>query len=234
MVTDDTDHAWGIKSRVQSASFPGETSGWPIGRSAEVTAARGNYILELNGQPALQVMREMWKLMEREHRALPIQIGMSEDGSESDYLARNIRFDPLGQAVLASSSSKPPLRLVFGMPLLQVACDEVQTGTRVQLLVRDPAWGRQALEADLQGYLQGLPSGISPEQGTLGGLLYSCVESQQQEHRILTSAFPALPWQGCMVQGEFGPLGKSGSPAAMHSFSSSLGFLRQSTLPATS
>ena len=33
---------------------------------------------------------------------------------------------------------------------LQVACDEVQTGTRMQLLVRDPAAGRQALEADLQ------------------------------------------------------------------------------------
>lgn len=33
---------------------------------------------------------------------------------------------------------------------MQVACDEVQTGTRMQLLVRDPASGRQALEADLQ------------------------------------------------------------------------------------
>ena len=30
MVTDDTDHAWGIKSRRAKCQFPGETSGWCV------------------------------------------------------------------------------------------------------------------------------------------------------------------------------------------------------------
>ena len=33
---------------------------------------------------------------------------------------------------------------------MQVAVDEVKPGSRMQLLVRDPAVGRKALEADLQ------------------------------------------------------------------------------------
>lgn len=50
-------------------------------------------------------MRELWKALEHENRALPVQIGLSETGSEDQFLARNIeRFDPLGQAILASLS----------------------------------------------------------------------------------------------------------------------------------
>lgn len=51
-------------------------------------------------------MRELWKALEHENRALPVQIGLSETGSGDQFLARNIeRFDPLGQAILASPFS---------------------------------------------------------------------------------------------------------------------------------
>ena len=55
----------------------------------------------------------------------------------------------------------------------------------------------------LQRYLQDLPQEISPEQGTLGGLLYSCVHSQQEEQRILTSSCPSLAWQVRLVPAAF-------------------------------
>ncbi|KAK9825725.1 hypothetical protein WJX74_001358 [Apatococcus lobatus] len=171
----------------------------PIGRSAEITAAQGGSILELDGQPALQVMRDLWTALEHVE---PPDRGLAVQWQVPSQLAS------------------------------QVACDEVQPATRLQLLVRDPAFGRKALEANLKRYLGDLPPGICPEQGTLGGLLYSCVHSQQEEHRILHTSCPSLPWQGCMVQGEFGPAGTRSGPAVMHSYSSSLGFLRSPSLPA--
>ena len=53
----------------------------------------------------------------------------------------------------------------------------------------------------MQSYLEMLPPGVSAEQGTLGGLLYSCAHSQQREQQIITSSCPSLPWQVCMHAG---------------------------------
>ena len=70
---------------------------------------------------------------------------MSETGSATSLLERAEKAPSAFRHSSASmrAESEKSRRV-------QVAVDEVQVGMQMQLLVRDPATGRQALEADLK------------------------------------------------------------------------------------
>ncbi|KAK9815944.1 hypothetical protein WJX72_012422 [[Myrmecia] bisecta] len=184
----------------------------PVGRMVRVTEAEGNTILQLNGQPATSIIRQLIMGLDDKDKRIPAQIGIDASGEGTSFIARNIvSFDNTIQAV-------------------EVAVGHIPEGSLVQLHVRDSAWAQQQLRERMQGFVSGLPADVQSDPMSLGAFLFSCVMVQHAEQQLLSASMPSLPLQGGKFQGEFGPLvGNAGS--IMHSFSSSFGFLRQAASP---
>ena len=169
----------------------------PIGSPMTVTAADGNVISTLAGQPALTRMRQVIAELTPGDQALAsrgIQLGIARDEyvddlDQGDYVVRGL----LG-------ADEPAGSLVVG--------DAVEVGQTVCFQLRDDA----AAEADLVTTLGRLRSVLPPDDVT-GVLLFSCngrgsALFAEADHDALTvsGAFPGASVAGYFAAGEVGPV----------------------------
>lgn len=187
----------------------------PVGPLLQVTACRGNFLHELDGRPALEVLREiLTELDERDRRlagtALFVGFLMDEFREEpqtGDFLVRNLMgVDPNHGAIAVG--------------------ENLQQGMRVQFHLRDAATSAEDLHALLLGYEKGLPPNTSPA----GALLFSCLGRGQHlygQPNFDTSVFHEhlgdVPVGGFFCNGEIGPVGGS---TFLHGYTSSFGLFR--------
>jgi small ligand-binding sensory domain FIST len=166
----------------------------PVTPALTVTRARGHWVLEIDGRPALEVYREVARgpLAEDLRRAASFLLvalpaaGSDESLSPGTYLVRHVvGFEPEANA--------------FAIP------DPVQPGQRIALALRDP----QSAREDLKNMLEGL-AGEPPACG----LYFDCCARGSGffgvaglEAGYLESALGAAPVAGIFGSSEIGPIG---------------------------
>lgn len=169
----------------------------PIGSPMTVTAADGNVISTLAGQPAVARMRQVISELPPGDQALAsrgLQLGIArdeyvDDPDQGDYVVRGL----LG-------ADEPSGALLVG--------DSVEVGQTVCFQLRDDA----AAQADLVTTLGDLRAALPPEDVT-GVLLFSCngrgsALFADAAHDALTvsGAFPGASVAGYFAAGEVGPV----------------------------
>ena len=187
----------------------------PVGELMQVTSCDGNILRELEGRPALDVLRDLFSSMDEEERRLAgtsLFIGVlmdefAEDGKVGDFLVRNlIGIDPKSGALGVGES--------------------LQEGMRVRFHLRDAKTSAEDLHAMLTGYENTLPR----REDLSGALLFSCLgrgEHLYGEPNFDSSVFEqhlgALPVGGFFCNGEIGPVG---GETFLHGYTSSFGLFR--------
>lgn len=187
----------------------------PIGETMQVTRCNGNFLHELDGEPALRVLQELFADLDRRDQQLAstaLFVGVLMDESSEkpqvgDFLIRNlIGVDPQRGAVAVG--------------------ENLQEGMRLRFHVRDAEASAEDLRAMLTGYNE-----ISPENSEVSGaLLFSCLgrgEGLYKEPNFDTGIFREhlgdLPVGGFFCNGEIGPVGGT---TFLHGYTSSFGLLR--------
>ena len=187
----------------------------PIGETMQVTSCKGNFLYELDGDPALRVLQELVsELDERDQKlartALFVGVLMDEfrEGQQvGDFLIRNlVGVDPEGGAIAVG--------------------ENLQEGMRLRFHVRDAETSAEDLHAMLTGYNEA----VTDRETVAGALLFSCLgrgENLYGEPNFDTGAlkkhFDDLPVGGFFCNGEIGPVGGS---TFLHGYTSSFGFFR--------
>ena len=169
----------------------------PLGEALRVTRAHENLILELEGRPAMELLRErapagMTKDMQRAMNFLFVGLLPDAGGDEvqpGEYLVRNIISADPDTGVVAIS-------------------DRVDEGRRIIFAHREAI----SAERDLRDLLDR----ISPQRTGLNyrfGLYFNCLargqslyESEGVDSRLLAAALPEVPVLGFFCNAEFGPL----------------------------
>ena len=185
----------------------------PVGELMHVTSCRGNFLYELNGRPALEVLRELFAALDgRDQRlasaALFVGVLMDEfheDPQAGDFLVRNlIGVDPGSGAVVVG--------------------ENLQEGTRLRFHVRDAETSAEDLHTMLKSYEKPLAGPLS------GALLFSCLgrgEGLYGQPNFDTSVFRQhlgnVPVGGFFCNGEIGPVGNT---TFLHGYTSSFGLFR--------
>ncbi|MGI8649502.1 MAG: FIST signal transduction protein [Rubrobacter sp.] len=186
----------------------------PIGDLFTVTDCDGNYLHELDGQPALEVVRRMFSELEEEdftlaRNALFVGVLMdefTEDPGSGDFLVRNVMgFDPQ-QGSLAVG-------------------ERLQPGMRLRFHVRDARTSAEDLRLLLDAYSEGSQN-IPPD----GALLFSCLGRGVNLYRepdfdssLLAERVGEIPVGGFFCNGEIGPVGAS---TFLHGYTSSFALFR--------
>ena len=160
----------------------------PIRAAHQVTGAQNNIVLELDGRPALDVLREDVGITEHEdlaHLGGQIFVGLSVTGSDiAEYVVRNlIGIDP-------------------GNRLIAIG-DLVRKGQRLQFFRRDHDTAR----ADMLRMLDSIREGLyTPPRGAL---YYSCLGrggallgGESEELRMIQEALGDVPLAGFFGNGE--------------------------------
>ena len=187
----------------------------PIGETAQVTSCKGNLLHELDGEPALQVLRELVSdLDERDQElartALFVGVLMDEFREEQqvgDFLIRNLMgVDPQSGAIAVG--------------------ENLQEGMRLRFHVRDAETSAEDLHAMLSGY----GDAVTDREDVAGALLFSCLGRGENlygepnfDTNVLKEHFGDLPMGGFFCNGEIGPVGGS---TFLHGYTSSFGFFR--------
>ncbi len=186
----------------------------PVGELMRITSCKGNFLYELDGEPALKVLEEVFAgLDERDRRlantALFIGVAMDEfreKPAAGDFLVRNlIGFDPRSGALAVG--------------------ENLQEGMRVQFHLRDAQTSAEDLDALLTGYAK------SPDlPGVEGALLFSCLGRGKGlygrpnfDTGLFRSRLGELPVGGFFCNGEIGPVGEA---TFLHGYTSSFGLFR--------
>jgi small ligand-binding sensory domain FIST len=179
----------------------------PIGTPVFVTRAEGNLIFELDGQPALTVLEELYQELSGEDQALfrrSLYLGMvmeqaKESYQQGDFLIRDLAG------------------IVPQLGALAVA-GEVVDKQVVQLHVRDA----DSSAADLRTML-GEYDGQAPE----GALLFSCLargsrfyDQGNHDSALFRDCFGDVAVGGFFASGEIGPVGDR---TFLHAYTSSFG-----------
>ena len=187
----------------------------PIGEMMQVTRCNGNVLHELDGEPVLQVLQELFTdLGERDRQlastALFVGVLMdefSEKPQVGDFLIRNlIGVDPQRGAVAVG--------------------ENLQNGLRLRFHVRDAETSAEDLHAMLTGYDK-----ITPEKADVSGaLLFSCLGRGEGLYRtpnfdtgVFHEHLGELPVGGFFCNGEIGPVGGA---TFLHGYTSSFGLFR--------
>jgi len=179
----------------------------PIGRPYTVTAAEGNTIFELGGEPALKRLQELVGSLDNHERTLVshgLHLGRVIDESKLDFE----RGDFLIRGVLGGDDTDGSL----------VVGDRIEVGTAVQFQVRD---GLTAGE-DLNELLAGQPAG--------GALVFTCngrgthmFDTPSHDARAVTDHSGTMATGGMFCAGEIGPVGTRNF---LHGFTASVGLFR--------
>jgi small ligand-binding sensory domain FIST len=188
----------------------------PIGELMRITSCRGNFLYELDGEPALEVLRELFSALDERDRhlastALFVGVLMDEFREEpqvGDFLIRNlIGVDPHRGAIAVG--------------------ENLQEGMRVRFHLRDARTSAEDLHAMLKSYEKALPESVS------GALLFSCLgrgEGLYGRPNFDTGVFREhlgdVPVGGFFCNGEIGPVGGT---TFLHGYTSSFGLFRPRT-----
>ena len=188
----------------------------PIGELMRITGCRGNLLYELDGRPAIEVLRELFTTLDERDRqlasmALFVGVLMDEFSKEpqvGDFLIRNlVGVDPSRGAIAIGET--------------------LQEGMRLRFHVRDAQTSAQDLHTMLGSY------GKTPSGPVSGALLFSCLgrgEGLYGRPNFDTGVFREylgdVPVGGFFCNGEIGPV--SGS-TFLHGYTSSFGLFRPRT-----
>jgi len=193
----------------------------PVGTPLFVTRARDNWLLELDGQPAVSVLRELWdQLSERDQRlaqqALFVGIEMLPERSQygrGDFLVRNLLGANAEGAGLAVGA-------------------KLREGQVVQFHLRDAATSAQDLAERLLHYRAALDGKGGAAEAAL---LCSCVgrgAALYAEPHHDSSAFRRtvgeVPLSGFFCNGEIGPVA---GRTFLHAYTSAFGVFRRTRSP---
>jgi small ligand-binding sensory domain FIST len=158
-----------------------------------VTRVRGNWILELDGRPALEVYRETAgePLAEDLRRAAAhVLVALPRDAGETlapgSYLVRNVAGFAISENAFAIPEQLPP-------------------GRRIALAHRDPEVAREDLKAMLAGLAGGAPAGALYFDCCARGAGFFGV--QDLEAAYLEQALGPTPLLGLFGSCEIGPIG---------------------------
>ena len=185
----------------------------PVGELMRVTSCRGNFLYELDGRPAFEVLRELFAALDERDRhlastALFVGVLMDEFREEhrvGDFLIRNlIGVDPRSGALAVG--------------------ENLQEGMRVRFHVRDAETSAEDLHTMLESYEKTLPGPVS------GALLFSCLgrgEGLYGHPNFDTNVFREhlgdVPVGGFFCNGEIGPVAGA---TFLHGYTSSFGLFR--------
>ena len=190
----------------------------PVGELMTVTSCDGNFLYELDGNPALEVLQGLLATLEERDRhlasrALFIGVLMDEFREEprvGDFLIRNlIGFDPHRGALAVG--------------------ENLQEGMRVRLHLRDADTSAEDLHAMLTSYEKTLPN----TQDLSGALLFSCLGRGESlyglpnfDTNVFREHLGEVPVGGFFCNGEIGPVGGT---TFLHGYTSSFGLFRPRT-----
>lgn len=186
----------------------------PIGQPLFVTEAEGEWLIELDGRPALQVLRDLADAAPEKDRALlarslflGIEMHPQRDRyRRGDFLIRNlIGADPARGSIAVGA--------------------RVQAGQVVQFHLRDAEASAEDLDSRLRRYRSDTPG--EPE----AALLCSCVGRGEQlygrpdhDSHAFLRAVGGVPLGGFFCNGEIGPVG---GRAFLHAYTSAFGIFRR-------
>ncbi len=198
----------------------------PVSRLFTVTRARGNWVLGLDGQPALGVYEASRREASRRRQQLP-EPHDSGSGNGAGSLVGLSRGQPAGPGVSPEAAQISDLRVrnVVGLDLRRggfCVAEPVPVGTRLALVVRDP----EAAQSGLEGQLAAMSS---PAPGF--GIYFNCrarghalfgeagIEASQ-----LANAFADCPISGAIGPCQFAPL-IPGGPTEMLTYAGALALI---------
>jgi small ligand-binding sensory domain FIST len=188
----------------------------PVGELMRVTGCRGNFLYELDGRPAFEVLQELFAALDERDRhlastALFVGVLMDEFRKEprvGDFLVRNlIGVDPRHGAIAVG--------------------ENLQEGMRIRFHIRDAQTSAEDLHTMLKSYEQ------TPSGSVSGALLFSCLgrgEGLYGRPNFDTGVFREylgdVPVGGFFCNGEIGPVGGA---TFLHGYTSSFGLFRPRT-----
>lgn len=186
----------------------------PIGPLMQVTSCKGNLLHALDGEPALEALRDLVADLDERDRHLAatalfagvLMDEFREEPRAGDFLIRNLLgVDPRNGAIAVG--------------------ENLQEGMRLRFHVRDAASAAEDLHAMLAAYNEASDSGDSPA----GALLFSCLgrgENLYGQANFDTNVFHEhlgdLPVGGFFCNGEIGPVGGA---TFLHGYTASFGIL---------
>jgi small ligand-binding sensory domain FIST len=192
----------------------------PVGELMRVTSCRGNFLYELDGRPALEVLRELFAALDGRDRrlastALFVGVLMDEFRDEpqtGDFLVRNlIGVDPRSGAVGVG--------------------ENLQEGMRLRFHVRDAQTSAEDLHTMLKSYEKTLPGSVP--DSVAGALLFSCLGRgvglyglPNFDTGVFHEYLGDVPVGGFFCNGEIGPVGGT---TFLHGYTSSFGLFRPRT-----
>jgi small ligand-binding sensory domain FIST len=167
----------------------------PIGRPMVITKAHENFMDQLGGKPALQVLRAMVEELSTEDRSL-LENGLLIGRAISEFRERFARGDFLVRNIIGVDKDTGAIALA----------DLARVGQTVQFHVRDAA----TADEDLQLMLEVQKVDDSPA----GALLFSCngrgtrlFEETCHDIGVARRAMPTTAVAGFFAAGEIGPVG---------------------------
>jgi small ligand-binding sensory domain FIST len=189
-----------------------------IGEPMRVTRAQDNLIVELDGRPPLEVLRDLLpRLSDRDQRLArsALFLGVATEALQNDsgpdaYLIRNILGVSPDNGALAVG-------------------DEPRAGQSVRFHLRDALASAEDLEAHMGRYaanVMGAPGGTRPA----GALLFSCLGRGQNlygrpdhDTDLFREKVGDIPLGGFFANGEIGSVGGT---THLHGFTSSFALFR--------
>ncbi|MBC7996362.1 MAG: FIST C-terminal domain-containing protein, partial [Leptolyngbya sp.] len=187
----------------------------PIGKPLRVTNCQGNILLELDGEPAIKVLKgilEELKPQDQELARNSLFLGVVMDEFKSEFHAGDFLIRNLVGIVPEAGA------LVVGELLRQERT--------VQFHLRDAATSSDDLRLMLKSYSDGNSGRVHPQ----GALLFSCLGRgkylygrKNHDSESFREHVGEVPLAGFFCNGEIGPVGGT---TFLHGYTSSFGLFR--------
>ena len=186
----------------------------PIGRPMHITESRRNVLVQLDGKPPLDVLKDLFQTMSERDQDLMrnslflgvVMDELLEDPKQGDFLIRNVVGMDARTGVMAIG-------------------EMLKEGQLVQFHLRDAATSAEDLIAVLERYAL-----ENRENQVHGALLFSCLGRGQylygrpnHDTEIFQEKLGQVPLGGFFCNGEIGPV--SGT-TFLHGYTSSFGIFR--------
>jgi len=190
----------------------------PIGKPLRVTACQGNILLELDGEPAISVLKEVLEDLNPQDQELArnsLFLGVVMDEFKTDFKCGDFLIRNLVGLVPEAGA------IVIGELLRQ--------GRTVQFHLRDAATSSEDLRLMLKNYRD--RSSLSGKGAQAqGALLFSCLGrgkylygTKNHDSESFRESLGDVPLTGFFCNGEIGPVGGT---TFLHGYTSSFGLFR--------
>lgn len=186
----------------------------PVGSPLRITQSRRNLLVELDGKPPMEVLRDLFQRLDERDRGLmrhSLFLGVVMDEfidqpQQGDFLIRNVMGMDERTGVLAIG-------------------EVLKEGQLVQFHLRDAQTSAEDLSAVLERY-----AGENRENQVHGALLFSCLGRGKylygradHDSEVFREKLGSVPLGGFFCNGEIGPV--SGT-TFLHGYTSSFGIFR--------